>query len=377
MAAPTLLVLAGDGIGPEITGATLATLRAVDDLYDLGLRIEEMDVGLSSLVNSGTTLPDEVSRRAREVDGIILGPLSTYQYPPREQGGLNPSAEFRTGLRLYANIRPSCPRPRPIDGAAAMDLVVVRENTEGFYASRAMHAGSGEFMPDPDTALAVRKITRKASRRIAVTAFELARTRRRKVTVVHKANVLKISDGLFLQSVREVGSRFHDVAVEEMLVDAAAALLVRDPARFDVVLTTNMFGDILSNEAAELSGGLGLSPSLNVGEVVAMAQASHGSAPDIAGQNKANPTGLILSVAMLLEWLGVSRDDAALKAAAHCLRGAVDLALDDPASRTVDLKGALGTDAFGQAVVARLERAMSRPAEYYMPIDNGFVIATC
>jgi 3-isopropylmalate dehydrogenase len=181
-----------------------------------------------------------------------------------------------------------------------MDIVLVRENTEGFYASRSMYAGSGEFMPDPDSAFSFRKITRSASARVAKVAFEMARRRRRKVSVIHKANVLKVSDGLFLEAVRSVADDYTDVELEELLVDAAAALLVREPSRFDVMLTTNMFGDILSNEAAELSGGLGMAPSLNIGMRSAMAQACHGSAPDIAGINRANPTGLMLSVAMLL-----------------------------------------------------------------------------
>ncbi len=350
MAALRVLVLPGDGIGPEIARAASLALAQLNEACGLGLAVEEVEVGLASLARCGTTLPDTVWRMVREADGFVLGPLSTYQYPAKEKGGLNPSHEFRTGLCLYANIRPS--RVRPARDGSRMDLVLVRENTEGFYASRAMHAGAGEFMPDPDTAFALRKITRAASHRVARMAFELARTRRRKVTVVHKANVLKISEGLFLQSVREIGAAYPDVALEEMLVDAAAAALVRQGERFDVVLTTNMFGDILSNEAAELSGGLGLSPSLNVGENIAMAQASHGSAPDIAGKNLANPTGLMLSTAMLLEWLGLRHSRPDLSAAARQLGEAIDETLADPRSRTADLGGPLGTDEFAQAVVA-------------------------
>lgn len=362
MSTPAILVLAGDGIGPEITRAATAALRTLDSVYRLGLEIDEMTVGLSSLERTGTTLPEDVRQRAFMVDGIILGPLSTYQYPRPEAGGLNPSAEFRNRLRLYANIRPSRLRP-PVNMTRSMDLVIVRENTEGFYAARSMVAGYGEFMPDQDSAFALRRITRGASHRVAATAFELAQTRRRRVTVVHKANVLKISDGLFLRSVEEVAKAYPEVALEEMLVDAAAAMLVRDPGRFDVVLTTNMFGDILSNEAAELSGGLGLAPSLNVGEKVAMAQASHGSAPDIAGRDIANPTGLILSVAMLLEWLGAGRNSEALIMAGHALREAVDDVLADPALRTADLGGPLGTREFGQAVVTRIKRSVFARAE--------------
>jgi isocitrate/isopropylmalate dehydrogenase len=358
-----VLVLPGDGIGPEIVGAAVLALTRLDETCGLGLAVDQADVGLSALAACGTTLPDAVWHKVRDADGIVLGPLSTYEYPPKEAGGVNPSAEFRTRLDLYANIRPSQTRPRPPSPARCMDLVLVRENTEGFYASRSMHQGGGEFMPDPDSAYALRKITRGASHRVARMAFELARTRRRKVMVVHKANVLKMSDGLFLRAVRETADSYQDVVLEEMLVDAAAAALVRQPGRFDVIVTTNMFGDILSNEAAELSGGLGLSPSLNVGESIAMAQASHGSAPDIAGTGGANPTGLMLSLAMLLDWLGRRHARADLVKAAKRLIEAIDHALADPTSRTRDLGGPLGTDQFARAVITAPGFAEPLPAD--------------
>ncbi len=190
-----------------------------------------------------------------------------------------------------------------------MDLVIVRENTEGFYSDRNMFAGSGEFMPDPDMALSIRKVTAKASSRVAKAAFEIARGRRKKVTAVHKANVVKLSDGLFLREVRKVAEAYPDVTLDELIVDAAAAHLIRSPDRFDVIVTTNMFGDILSDEASELSGSLGLGGSINAGENICVAQAQHGSAPDIAGKNIANPTSLILSAAMMFEWLGRRRND--------------------------------------------------------------------
>jgi isocitrate dehydrogenase (NAD+) len=235
-----------------------------------------------------------------------------------------------------------------------MDLVIVRENTEGFYADRNMHLGIGEFMPTPDVALSVRKITAQASRRIARTAFELAATRRRKVTAVHKVNVLKITETLFLQEVRKVAAEFQQVRLEEQLVDSMAALLVRDAARFDVVLTTNMYGDILSDEAAELAGSLGLAPSINAGERHCMAQAQHGSAPDIAGQDRANPASLILSAAMLLGWLGRKHDAERFLAAERTIERAVDALLKEPRTRTADLGGPLGTRAFTSALCGAL-----------------------
>lgn len=348
----TLLVLPGDGIGPEITPATLEGLRAVEERLGLEpIEVEIADIGLASLATQGTTLPDAVLRRVPEVDGVILGPVSHYDYPPRAEGGLNPSAELRVQFELGSNIRPCRSRRDLSILRTDMDLVIVRENTEGFYSDRNMFLGPGEFMPDPETAISLRKITARASRRVARTAFALAQGRRQKVTAVHKANVVKVSEGLFLRCVREVAADYPDVELEELIVDAAAAALVRRPDSFDVIVTTNMFGDILSDEAAELSGSLGLGGSLNAGDDVAVAQAQHGSAPDIAGQGIANPTSLILSTAMLLRWLGERRADETLTTAADLVDRAVERVLDDPATRTRDLGGTLGTADFTAAVV--------------------------
>ena len=346
-----ILVLPGDGIGPEITRATLDVLRAADAVSSLGLEFETRDIGLASLASQGTTLPADVFDRITEADGVILGPVSHYEYPPRDQGGINPSAELRVRYELYANIRPCRSRPAFSILRKPMDLMIVRENTEGFYSDRNMFAGSGEFMPDSDSAFSIRKITARGSSRIARAAFQLARKRRRKVTAVHKANVIKLSDGLFLREVRNVAREFPDVALEELIVDATAALLIRTPERFDVIVTTNMFGDILSDEAAELSGSLGLGGSINAGDNRCVAQAQHGSAPDIAGQNIANPTSLILSAAMLLDWAGQRTTAPKLTAAATLIQSAVDEVLDNPRTRTRDIGGSLGTDAFAKAVI--------------------------
>lgn len=352
-----VLVLPGDGIGPEITEATLKVLERADAAHGLGLEIERADIGLKSLAEQGTTLPDAVLRRIPEVDGVVLGPVSHYEYPTRDKGGINPSGALRTEFKLYANIRPCRSRPDLTVLRKPMDLVIVRENTEGFYSDRNMFAGTGEFMPDPDMALSVRKVTAKACRAVARTAFELARHRRKKVTAVHKANVVKLSDGLFLREVRKVAAEYPDVTLEELIVDATAALLIRRPDQFDVIVTTNMFGDILSDEASELSGSLGLGGSINEGDGICVAQAQHGSAPDIAGQGKANPTSLILSTAMLLDWLGRRHDAPKYRAAAKAIEAAVERALDDPESRTADLGGPLGTDAFTARVCDALAAA--------------------
>jgi 3-isopropylmalate dehydrogenase len=321
--------------------------------------MEQRDIGLVSLETEGTTLPESVLRRVKQVDGVILGPVSHYDYPPREEGGVNASAELRVAFQLYANIRPCRSRPDFSILRKPMDLVIVRENTEGFYSDRNMFAGCGEFMPDSDMALSIRKVTAMGSSRVARTAFELARIRRCKLTAVHKANVLKLSDGLFLREVRAVAADYPDVELDEVIVDAAAALLVRSPERFDVIVTTNMFGDILSDEACELAGSLGLGGSINAGDSFCVAQAQHGSAPDIAGQDVANPTSLILSAAMLLDWLGSRHDRNDFKKASKALIYAVDTVLDDPSSRTRDLGGSLGTTAFADAVCFALEKGES------------------
>jgi len=351
-----ILVLEGDGIGPEITAATLAVLRAADAKFGLGLAFETAAIGWASHKAVGTTFPDAVEAKAKAADGVLLGPVSHNDYPPREQGGLNPSGELRKRLDLYANIRPARSRTGfPPRCGSNIDLVIVRENTEGFYADRSMHLGPGELMPTPDLALAIRKITRQGSTRIAEAAFKLAMQRRKKVTCVHKANVLRVSDGLYLECTRAVAARYPQVAYEERIIDAMAALLVRDASPFDVVVTTNMYGDILSDEASEISGSLGLAASLNAGAEHAVAQAQHGSAPDIAGQNIANPASLIGSAAMLLAWLGERRKDDRLMRAAGAIEAALDRVIAQPSGRTPDMGGKLGTDAFGERVAQAVE----------------------
>jgi 3-isopropylmalate dehydrogenase len=316
-----------------------------------GIAFDQQDIGEASLAASGSTLPQAVLGAVPAADGVILGPVSHYTYPA---GQPNPSAALRTGFQLYANIRPCRSREGLSILRKPMDLVIVRENTEGFYSDRSMHAGPGEFMPDPDSAFSIRKITAAASRRVARAACELAASRSGRLTAVHKANVLKLTDGLFLREVRAVAADFPTVTLDEVIVDAAAALLVRDPARFDVIVTTNMFGDILSDEASELSGSLGLGGAINAGDDICVAQAQHGSAPDIAGQGVANPTSLILSAAMLLDWMARRRGDGALADAARRIGAAVDRVLDDPATRTRDVGGPLGTEVFAAAVIGAL-----------------------
>ncbi len=352
-----LCVMNGDGISPEIMAATLDVLHAAAAKWQIAFAVDEVEVGLGPLKQLGTTFPESAFEIAKAADGVILGPVSHNDYPPADKGGINPSGALRKRLDLFANIRPARTRAQfPQRYGKPVDLVIVRENTEGFYADRNMFAGSGEFMPTPDVALAVRKITREGSTRIVEEAFRLAMRRTRKhVTAVHKGNVLRISDGLFLECARAVAARYPEVRYDEKIIDAMAALLVRDASVFDVIVTTNMFGDILSDEASEIAGSLGLAESINSGTDHAMAQAQHGSAPDIAGQDKANPSSLIGSVAMLLAWLGERRDDARLNDAAAGIERALDAALAKPEWRTSDLGGPVGTKAFGERVASEVK----------------------
>ncbi len=350
-----ILVLPGDGIGEEITKATMAVLDVVNSRYSLGLEFFFKDIGFASLEKTGTTLPDEVLEEAKRSDGIILGPISHLDYPPRDQGGVNVSAAFRVKLDLYANIRPARTRPGLPGTHGEMDLVIMRECTEGFYGDRNMVAGTGEFMPTNDMAMSVRKITAFACERISRRSFELARTRRKKVTAIHKVNCMILTDGLFLREVRKVAQEFPDVELDEIIIDAMTAHLVRNPERFDVVVATNFYGDILSDLASELSGSLGLAGSINAGDHLAAAQAQHGSAPDIAGQDKANPTSLILSAAMLLNWLGARHNNKSFNDAANAIDTAIDAVLAEPDKRTADLAGPLGTQAFAAVVADALK----------------------
>ena len=354
-----IMTLPCDGIGPEIMAATLEVVEAANKRFDLGLTFHEEESGFTSLKNHGITLREDVLDRARkEFDGVILGTQSHMDYPPVVEGGRNVSAGFRIGLDLYANVRPARSRDFIPNKAPGMDMVIMREATEGFYPDRNMFQGVGEMMPDPDMALSVRKITRHGSMRICREAFKLAMQRKKQVAAIHKANSFLMTDGLFLECFREVAKDFPEVETEEVIVDAFAALLVRKPETYDVVVATNFYGDILSDLASELSGSLGLAGSINANAETGLccAQAQHGSAPDIQGQNVANPTSLILSASMLLTWLGEQRGVQDLMDAGQAIADSVDATIDDPAKRTRDLGGTVNCDAFGTLVSEAVSR---------------------
>ncbi|MDB5317925.1 MAG: isocitrate/isopropylmalate dehydrogenase family protein [Rhodospirillales bacterium] len=351
-----ILVLPGDGIGPEITDATLVALEAVRDRFSLPLDLRHDVVGYASQKQHGTTVRPSLLDDARKADGVILGPTDSLEFRDEGKGEINPSKFFRKGMDLFANIRPSRTYAGLPGKVGEFDLVVVRENTEGFYADRNMEAGNGEILVTPDVAISLRRITRVCCLRIARAACELAMQRSRRVTIVHKANVLKVCDGMFVDACREVAADYPEITVDAVLVDAMMAYVVRDPRRFDVVVTTNMFGDILSDLTAELSGSLGLGGSLNAGAEHAMAQAAHGSAPDIAGQDVANPSSLILSTALLLGWYGrrTGKDD--FVAAGEALDRAIEAGIS-AGEATRDVGGRLGTRVTAEALAKRIRSA--------------------
>jgi 3-isopropylmalate dehydrogenase len=350
-------VLDGDGIGPEIVPAAVSVVEAATAAVAGRSMVDwvPLPLGAEAITEYGTAVPDRTLHTLAELDGWLLGPHDSAAYPEPHRSALNPSGTIRKHFDLFANIRPA----KSFEGARAVspdtDLVIVRENTQGFYADRSTYAGSGEFMPSPDVAIALGIITRPAVERIARVALDLARRRRKHLTIVHKANVLKLTTGMFRDVCRELARDHPDVAVDDFHIDAMTVHLVRRSADFDVVVTENMMGDILSDLAGEIAGSLGIAPSINASDDLAMAQAAHGSAPDIAGRGLANPIAMINSSAMLLEWLGARHDDpAATQAAALVEQAVTDTVKGGVATR--DLGGTASTGGFTAAVVDAIGR---------------------
>lgn len=343
-------VLDGDGIGPEIVPVAVAVMDAA--VHAAGVAPIEwttLPFGRMAIEEHGNAVPKETLDALALQDAWIVGPHDSVSYPAEHRSILNPSGTLRKHFDLYANVRPA----KAIAGLNAIvpgtDLVIMRENTEGFYADRNTFSGSGEFMPTPDVAIAHGIVTRAATRRIAVDALELASRRRKHLTIVHKANVLKLTTGLFLEVCREVAAEHSEVRVDDFHIDAMTVHLLRRADEFDVIVTENMFGDILSDLAAEIAGSLGIAPSINCSYSRAMAQASHGSAPDIAGQNVANPIALVLSGAMLLDWLGKRHDDERLQVAASLIDTAVTTVVNSGVV-TRDMGGSATTSELGEAL---------------------------
>ena len=332
----TITVIRGDGIGPEIMDATLHVL----DAMQLGLQYEFADAGMVALEKHGELLPAATMDSIRKHRIALKSPLTT----PVGGGFSSINVELRKRFDLYANVRPAKSFPNTKSRfPSGVDLITVRENTEGAYI------GEGQSLSeDGETATLTQKITRRGSERIVRYAFDLARkTGRRKVTVVHKANILKSTSGLFLKTAREVAQQYPDIECNEMIVDNTCMQLVMRPEQFDVIVTTNLFGDIISDLCAGLVGGLGLAPGANIGTEAAIFEAVHGSAPDIAGKGIANPCALLLGAGQMLDHLGLADQG-------NRLRGAIIATLEAKDTLTPDLGGIGTTTTFAQAIARRL-----------------------
>lgn len=350
-------ILEGDDIGHEIVPASVEIAKAAAAATGLSIDWTEVPIGRRALDTLGHTMPEGTLETLCGLDGFILGPIGHRDYP-KGPGAINPHPILRKHFDLFANVRPT--RSFPDIGCLRddIDLVIVRENNEGFQPDRNVVMGSGEFRPNNDLTISVRVISREGSQKVARAALELARARRKRLTLVHKNTVFKLGCGMFVDSCYEVAADYPDVVVDEVIVDTMAMRLVRDPQTFDVVVTTNMFGDILTDEAAGLVGGLGMAPGLCIGRgSIAMAQATHGSAPDIAGKGLANPYAMVESTRMLLDWLGRRRDVPEAVEAARLMQRGVEHALSRPETRTKDIRGTGTQRDMVEAILSGLQLA--------------------
>jgi isocitrate dehydrogenase (NAD+) len=328
-----ITLIPGDGIGPEVTAAVVAVLEAAGASIDW----DRQQAGQAAFERHGTPLPRALLDSIRTNRVALKGPITT----PIGEGFASVNVGLRKALELYANLRPVRSLPGVPTRYDDVDLLVVRENTEGLYSGL-------EHVVVPGVVESLKIVTAAASSRIAEFAFDLARRLgRRRVTAVHKANILKLGDGLFLECVRGVATRFPEIAYSEQIIDAASMRLVSNPGDFDVLLLPNLYGDIISDLCAGLVGGLGVVPGANLGASAAVFEAVHGSAPDIAGQGVANPTALLLSSVMLLEHIGDQAIGARVVAAVHQV-------LREGRVRTRDLGGDASTTAFADAICREL-----------------------
>jgi len=331
----TITVIRGDGIGPEIMDATLFVL----DKLGTGLQYELADAGLAALEKHGELIPAATLESIKKNKVALKSPLTT----PVGGGFSSINVALRRQFDLYANVRPAISFPNTKSRYENINMITVRENTEGAYLAEGQ-----EVSADGETAFSGTRITRKGSERIVRYAFELAKsTGRKKVTAVHKANIIKSTSGLFLNVAREVAAEYPEIEFQEMIVDNACMQLVMRPEQFDILVTTNLFGDIISDLCAGLVGGLGLAPGANIGKDAAIFEAVHGTAPDIAGQGKANPVALMLAAAQMLDHVGQSEN-------AERLRKAIVATMEAKDSLTGDLGGTGTTMGFAQAIASRV-----------------------
>ena len=288
-------LITGDGIGPELSESAITVLNQINDKLDLKFSVKKLEAGDAALEKTGKALPDDTVESIKQSDACLKAPVG--------ESAADVIVVLRRMLDLYANIRPAKSYPHMPALRDDIDLVIVRENTEDLYTGK-------EFQVD-NAAVALRIISEDASKRIAKHAFEMARQRdqKKKVTCVHKSNVMRITDGLFSKACSEVAKNYSDITFEQMYVDACAMNLIRQPEAFDVIVTTNLFGDILSDESSQVVGGLGMAPAANIGDNFALFEPVHGAAFDIAGKQIANPSSFILSIKMMLDWLGTKNND--------------------------------------------------------------------
>ena len=344
-------ILNGDDIGLEVVPECVKAMRAAAQKTGLEIDWHRVPIGKKALDELGHTLPPGTLGKLDTLDGWVLGPIGHQAYPKGMPNVINPHPILRKHYDLFANIRPAKSYPGLPALYKDVDLIIVRENNEGFPPDRNVYMGNGEFRPTPDMTIGIRVITRQGSRKVARAAFEIARTRpRKKMTAVHKDTVFKLGCGMFAEECRALAREYPDVAYDEVLVDTFAMKLVMKPQQFDVVVTTNTFGDILSDAAAGLVGGLGLAPGLSAGPQRAMAQATHGSAPDIAGRNIANPYAMIMSGQMLLAWLGHKHNEPRAVSAAELMEAAMESVIRERRWLTGDLGGKASTTEMGDAV---------------------------
>jgi len=335
-----LALIPGDGIGPEISRATKSILNLIHDKYDVKFDIVEIEAGDSSVKKSGKALPDHSFHAIKNSDVCMKAPVG--------ESAADVIVYLRRVFDLYANIRPAKVYPNIPALKDNIDLVIVRENTEDVYA--------GLEYDFQDASIAIRLITKKASTRIAEYAFKLAKFRNQKknVVAVHKANLLRKTDGLFASTCREVAKKYADIKFSEMYVDACAMNLIRNPEDFDVIVTTNLFGDILSDEAAQVVGSLGIAPAANIGDNFAIFEPVHGSAPDIAGKGIANPLSFILAARMMLDWLSMKNNDKKCSEASSAIENAVINVLAK-GIKTPDIGGNNKTDDVTNAMISALK----------------------
>ena len=334
-------VIPGDGIGPELTDATTKILEATEQKFGIKLNLVYAEAGDTCKEKRGIALPEDSVQKIKDSHACLKGPVG--------ETAADVIVKLRLMFDLYANLRPIKTYPAAAAIRPDIDMYFVRENTEDVYKGL-------EHSLDENTTICLRIITRKACERIAKRAFEIARLRngKKKVTAIHKANVMRVTDGLFAKVCREVSKQYLDIAFNELYVDAASMRLIKEPQEFDVLCTCNMFGDILSDEAAQLVGGLGMAPGANIGDTFALFEPIHGSAPNRAGKQTANPLSMILSAKMMLEWLGERYNDPKCIKAAAAIEEAVVQTLK--AKNTVpDLGGNKTTMGMAEAIAAALK----------------------